>query len=430
MTVTQDAQDAQDLVGTFTPEIDAAAEPETETETETEIEDVTMRPTEWLQRKLARIPEAKLKSPAVAAKLEQAKADLLALENSISSAAVAAANGDPEPLQDFMGRIEAAKKQVEFWNHAWGAARREDDNAERGRLASVQQAKVNATEQHLRIRRQMAAKISAAIENLVAGLDGLTRASNSAIAVSPTAIDQVAVAHGAPNFALSHRQIADLVAMEMFRVGHGLMTRAGAYPAAVPGAKFDPQLQALWAGKGWFKPGDLENWPSLEDFMREENAVIARYIKGQPMDLPVPVLNVPVALREPEPPKPAEQERRVVIAVGSEKLAAEIANAPPPPAREPAPEPVNTEREIDAYELTSALRAARYFKGNAAETIIRKYSQNKGDFAVPVAKRLELLQALEALPNALPTAEHVEPRGPGITISTRATIIEAEDDAP
>ncbi len=328
MTVTQDAQDAQDLVGTFTPEIDAAAEPETETETETEIEDVTMRPTEWLQRKLARIPEAKLKSPAVAAKLEQAKADLLALENSISSAAVAAANGDPEPLQDFMGRIEAAKKQVEFWNHAWGAARREDDNAERGRLASVQQAKVNATEQHLRIRRQMAAKISAAIENLVAGLDGLTRASNSAIAVSPTAIDQVAVAHGAPNFALSHRQIADLVAMEMFRVGHGLMTRAGAYPAAVPGAKFDPQLQALWAGKGWFKPGDLENWPSLEDFMREENAVIARYIKGQPMDLPVPVLNVPVALREPEPPKPAEQERRVVIAVGSEKLAAEIANAP------------------------------------------------------------------------------------------------------
>ena len=49
---------------------------------------------------------------------------------------------------------------------------------------------------------------------------------------------------------------------------------------------------------------------------------------------------------------------------------------------------------------------------------------------MPVAKRLELLQALEALPNALPTAEHVEPRGPGITISTRATIIEAEDDAP
>ena len=96
------------------------------------------------------------------------------------------------------------------------------------------------------------------------------------------------------------------------------------------------------------------------------------------MDLPVPVLNVPVALREPEPPKPAEQERRVVIAVGSEKLAAEIANAPPPPAREPAPEPVNTEREIDAYELTSALRAARYFKGNAAETIIGKNSQNKG----------------------------------------------------
>ena len=123
MTVTQDAED---LVGTFTPELDAAAEPETETP-----EEDTMRPTEWLQRKLARIPEAKLKSPAVAAKLEQAKADLLALESSISSAAVEAANGNEQALTDYLARIEQAKKQVEFWNHAWGAARREDDDADR-----------------------------------------------------------------------------------------------------------------------------------------------------------------------------------------------------------------------------------------------------------------------------------------------------------
>src|SRR6185437_850381 len=261
-------------------------------------------------------------APGIAEKLATAEARLTDLETQFGKFALAAeTEGETGELalKDFLHRVDTAKATVGTLRAAYQAALNQAAEMDREHMAAIRSTKINATQSHLFARARAAAKLQSAIENYVSAFADLVKESEAAELAAPIRLDQTGVANGRPNYHLAFPRLRQLVELELYRVGAGTATRSGAHLAAVPGAVFDAAASVEYGNRRYL-PGrmaDPEQWPPILEAVKEENAAIIGYLKGEPAP-ELPRLKIPDTVLAGEPAKP---ERIVAM---SDKLAAEI----------------------------------------------------------------------------------------------------------